>query len=203
VGREFVGKDSVALVLGDNIFCGDGLSGLFQKALAENDGATIFAYAVKDPERYGVPSFDQNGRLVALEEKPQHPGSNLAITGLYMYDNEVLELAADLKPSARGLLEITDLNQEYLKRGRLRLIKFGPEVAWLDTGTPEALLETTQYIASIERGQGLKVGCIEEVAYRMGYVGASQVMKLADNYTGEYHTYLQAVAVDRTKSALD
>jgi glucose-1-phosphate thymidylyltransferase len=203
VGREFVGKDSVALILGDNIFYGHGLSGLFQEAVAENDGATIFAYSVKDPERYGVPSFDRNGRLVAIEEKPQHPSSSLAITGLYLYDNEVLDLAAGLKPSARGQLEITEVNKEYLKRGRLRLIRFGRGVAWLDTGTPESLLETTQYVATIEHRQGLKVACIEEVAYRMGYVDASQVMKLAENYTGEYRAYLQAVAVDRTEASWD
>jgi glucose-1-phosphate thymidylyltransferase len=200
VGRDFVGKDSAALILGDNIFYGHGLSGLFQEAVAENKGATVFAYAVKDPGRYGVPSFDKEGRLVAIEEKPLHPRSNFAITGLYLYDNDVLDIAACLKPSARGQLEITDINKEYLNRGRLRLIKFGRGVAWLDTGTPESLLETTEYVATIEHRQGLKVACIEEVAYRMGYINGSQVLKLAENYNGEYRAYLQAVASEPARS---
>lgn len=203
VGREFVGEDSVALILGDNIFYGYGLSGLFQKAVAENDGATVFAYAVKDPERYGVPRFDQDGRLVAIEEKPHRPASNYAITGFYLYDNEVLGIAAGLKPSARGQLEITDVNKEYLKRGRLRLIKFGRGVAWLDTGTPDSLLETTEYVATIEHRQGYKVACIEEVAYRMGYIDASQVLKLSQSYSGEYRAYLQTIAAERPQAGLD
>lgn len=194
VGRDFIGKDNVALILGDNIFYGHGVSGLFQKAASENNGATVFAYAVKDPERYGVPSFDGDGRLVEIEEKPAHPKSNYAITGFYLYDSDVLNIAAGLKPSARGQLEITDVNKEYLRRGRLRLIKFGRGVAWLDTGTPESMLETTEYVAAIEHRQRFKVACIEEVAYRMGYIDASQVVKLAENYTGEYRAYLQAVA---------
>ena len=203
VGRDFVGKDSVALILGDNIFYGHGLSGLFQEAVAVNNGATVFAYAVKDPERYGVPGFDKDGRLVAIEEKPAHPSSNYAITGLYMYDNDVLDIAVSLKPSARGQLEITDVNKEYLKRGKLRLIKFGRGVAWLDTGTPESLLETTEYVATIEHRQGFKVACIEEVAYRMGYIDASRVMRLAENYSGDYRAYLQAIAAERPQLGLD
>ena len=196
VGRDFVGKDSVALILGDNIFYGYGLSGLFQKEVAENNGATVFAYAVKDPERYGVASFDRDGSLVALEEKPQHPSSNYAVTGLYLYDNKVLDIAAALNRSARGQFEITDVNNEYVKRGMLRLIKLGRGVAWLDTGTPESLLQTSEYVATIEHRQGLKVACIEEVAYRMGLIDASQVLKLAENYTGDYRAYLQAIAAD-------
>lgn len=203
VGRDFVGKDSVALILGDNIFYGHGLSGLFQQAVAENEGATVFAYSVKDPERYGVPSFDKDGRLVGIEEKPAHPSSNYAITGLYLYDNDVLDIAAGLKPSARGQLEITDVNKEYLKRGRLRLVKFGRGVAWLDTGTPESLLQTTEYVATIEHRQGFKVACVEEVAYRMGYIDASQVVKLAQNYSGDYRAYLQAIAAERPQLGLD
>ena len=203
VGRDFVGKDSVALILGDNIFYGHGLSGLFQQAVAENKGGTIFAYAVKDPERYGVPSFDRDGRLVGIEEKPAHPSSNYAITGLYLYDNEVLDIAAGLKPSARGQLEITDVNKEYRKRGKLRLIKFGRGVAWLDTGTPESLLETTEYVATIEHRQGFKVACIEEVAFRMGYINADQVMKLAENYNGEYRAYLEAIARESPHESLE
>jgi len=203
LGRDFVGKGSVALVLGDNIFYGQGLSGLFQKAVAENRGATVFAYTVRDPERYGVPSFDKEGKLVAIEEKPVHPGSNYAITGFYLYDNDVLEIAAGLKPSARGQLEISDVNKEYLRRGRLRLIKFGRGIAWLDTGTPESLLQTTEYVATIERRQGFKVACIEEVAYRMGYINAKQVTKLAENYSGEYRAYLQAIATEQPQTGLD
>jgi len=194
IGRSFVGSDSVTLILGDNIFYGQGLSGLFQKAVAENKGATIFGYVVKDPERYGVPEFDKEGRLVAIVEKPKEPRSSYAITGLYVYDNQVLDIAAGLKPSARGELEITDVNSEYLRRGKLRLMKFGRGVAWLDTGTPDALLETAQYFAAIERRQKFKVACLEEVAYRMGYIDVAQLRKLAERYTGEYRTYLQDVA---------
>jgi len=194
IGREFVAKDSVALILGDNIFYGQGLSGFLQKALAENAGATIFGYVVKDPERYGVAEFDKDGRVIGIEEKPKHPKSNYAITGLYFYDNEVLGIAAGLKPSARGELEITDVNSEYLRRGRLRLMKFGRGFAWLDTGTAESLLETAQYFAAVEHRQGLKVACLEEAAYRMGYIDAQQVAKLAENYNGEYRAYLLSVA---------
>jgi len=194
IGRSFVGSDSVTLILGDNIFYGQGLSGLFQKAVAENKGATIFGYVVKDPERYGVPEFDKEGRLAAIVEKPKEPRSSYAITGLYVYDNQVLDIAAGLKPSARGELEITDVNSEYLRRGKLRLIKFGRGIAWLDTGTPDALLETAQYFAAIERRQKFKVACLEEVAYRMGYIDVAQLRKLAEKYTGDYRTYLQDIA---------
>lgn len=194
IGRRFVASDSVTLVLGDNIFYGQGLSGLFQMAVAENHGATIFGYLVKDPQRYGVAEFDREGRLTAIVEKPHQPKSSYAITGLYVYDNQVLDIAAGLKPSARGELEITDVNMEYLRRGRLRLIKFGRGVAWLDTGTPDALLETAQYFAAIERRQGLKVACLEEVAYRMGYIDAPQVTKLAGKYNGDYRAYLENIA---------
>ena len=194
VGRDFVKSDSVALILGDNIFYGQGLSGLFQGAVAENDGGTVFGYAVKDPERYGVAEFDGEGRLIGIEEKPKAPKSNYAITGLYLYDNNVLEIAAKLKPSARGELEITDVNKEYLRRGKLKLIKFGRGVAWLDTGTPNALLESAQYFAAIEHRQGLKVACLEEVAYRMRYINATKLVQLAEKYTGQYGDYLRAIA---------
>lgn len=196
IGRDFVKSDSVTLILGDNIFFGQGLSGLFQRAVAENKGATIFAYSVKDPQRYGVAEFDKEDRLIGIVEKPQRARSSYAITGLYVYDNEVLDIAAHLKPSARGELEITDVNMEYLRRGRLRLIKFGRGVAWLDTGTPDALLETAQYFAAIERRQGLKAACLEEVAYRMGYIDAAKVRKLAEKYNDDYRTYLQTVATE-------
>jgi glucose-1-phosphate thymidylyltransferase len=198
IGRDFVGRESVALILGDNIFYGQGLSRLLQDVVVKNVGATIFAYAVKDPDRYGVPKFDEGGRLVEIQEKPKQPASKFAITGLYFYDNSVLGIAAALKPSARGQLEITDVNMEYLRRGRLKLLKFGRGVAWLDTGTPESLLETTQYVATIEHRQGLKVACIEEIAYRMGYIDSNQLLKLSENYTGDYRAYLQALATEAT-----
>ncbi len=194
IGRNFVRSDSVTLILGDNIFYGQGLSGLLQRAVAENKGATIFGYAVREPKRYGVAEFDKRGRLIAIIEKPQEPKSRYAITGLYVYDNQVLDIAANLTPSAREELEITDVNMEYLQRGRLRFIKFGRGVAWLDTGTPDTLLETAQYFAAVERRQGLKVACLEEIAYRMGHIDASQVRKLAEKYTGDYRTYLEDIS---------
>jgi glucose-1-phosphate thymidylyltransferase len=201
IGRKFVGSEPVTLILGDNIFYGQGLSGFLQRAVAENDGATIFGYAVKEPGRYGVAEFDNDGRLVAIVEKPREPKSSYAITGLYVYDNKVLDIAGALKPSARGELEITDVNMEYLRRGRLRFIKFGRGVAWLDTGTPDALLETAQYFAAIERRQGLKVACLEEVAYRMGYIDAQQVKKLSEKFNGDYQTYLQNIASEPPDSS--
>jgi len=193
VGRDFIRDDAVALILGDNIFYGQGLSGLFQKAVADNKGATIFGYAVKDPERYGVAEFDNQGHLVGIEEKPAIPKSNYAVTGFYLYDNDVVKVAANLKPSARGELEITDVNLEYMRRGNLKMIKFGRGVAWLDTGTPDALLETAQYFAAIQHRQGLKVACLEEVAYRMGYIEVTQMRKLAEGYNGDYREYLEGV----------
>jgi glucose-1-phosphate thymidylyltransferase len=200
ISQEFLGGDSVALILGDNVFYGHGLSGMLQEAVAENRGATIFAYSVKDPERYGVATLNENGALKGIEEKPERPKSNLAITGLYLYDNDAVQIANGLKPSSRGQLEITDVNIEYLRRGKLRLVKFGRGVAWLDTGTPDSLLETSQYVSTIEHRQGLKVACIEEVAYRMGYINAVQVRKLAENYVGEYRYYLEAVANETPKT---
>lgn len=196
VGREFVGGDSVALILGDNIFYGPGLSEFIQKAVAENTGATIFGFPVRDPERYGVVELDRNEHVISVEEKPEHPKSNYAITGLYLYDNEVLDIAANLKPSGRGELEITDVNRAYLQRGKLKFLKFGRGFAWLDTGTAESLLETAQYFAAIEHRQGLKVACLEEVAYRMGYINAQHVTRLAENYVGDYRDYLLSVAAE-------
>jgi len=194
ISQDFLGGDSVALILGDNIFYGHGLSGLLQEAVASNKGATVFAYWVKDPERYGVAAFDKYGGLMGIEEKPERPKSSYAITGLYLYDNDVVEITEGLKPSERGQLEITDVNMEYLRRGRLKLVKFGRGVAWLDTGTADSLLETAHYVSTIEHRQGLKVACIEEVAYKMGYIDAAQVMKLSRNYAGEYRAYLELVA---------
>ena len=202
IGQDFLSGDSVALILGDNIFYGYGLSGIMQEAVVQNKGATIFAYSVKDPERYGVAILDESGALTGIEEKPRHPKSNYAITGLYLYDNNAVEIAKGLKVSSRGQLEITDVNAEFLRRGQLRLVKLGRGVAWLDTGTPDSLLETAQYVSTIEHRQGLKVACIEEVAYRMGYIGAAQVRKLAEKYTGEYRSYLEAIATESPRTDL-
>jgi len=207
LSKSFLGGDSVALILGDNIFYGHGLSGMLQQAVAENRGATIFAHLVKDSERYGVAIFDKSGVLIGIEEKPKRTGpteprSNLAVTGLYLYDNDAVEIAERLKPSSRGQLEITDVNVEYLRRGRLRLIEFGRGVAWLDTGTPDSLLETAQFVSTIEHQQGLKVACLEEVAYRMGYIDADQVRKLAGKYVAEYRSYLEALASEFPKKDL-
>jgi glucose-1-phosphate thymidylyltransferase len=179
VGRRFIGKDPVALILGDNIFHGHDLVSLLTKASQKKRGATIFAYPVDDPERYGVVEFDRSGRAVGIEEKPKRPRSRYAVVGLYFYDNRVVEIAAKLKPSARGELEITDLNKAYLARGSLAVMPMGRGYAWLDTGTHESLLEASHFIETIERRQGLKVACPEEIAYRMGYISAAKLKALA------------------------
>ena len=179
IGKKFIGKESVCMILGDNVFYGYGLSGQLKKALAENNGATIFGYRVKDPQRYGVVEFDDSGRAISLEEKPEHPKSHYAVTGLYFYDNQVVDIASAIKPSARGELEITDVNIAYLEMNRLRVEKFGRGVAWLDTGTHESLMNASSFIHAIESRQGLKVACIEEIAYRMGYIDEKQVETLA------------------------
>jgi glucose-1-phosphate thymidylyltransferase len=190
IGRTFVGHDPSALVLGDNIFYGNDLSLQLSRASARADGATVFAYPVADPERYGVAEFDAKGRVLSLEEKPKRPKSRYAVTGLYFYDNEVLDIAAGLQPSARGELEITDVNKAYLARGALACEVMGRGMAWLDTGTHESLLEAAQYIATIERRQGLKIACPEEIAFRLGYIGAEDVERLgqamAKNGYGQY-----------------
>jgi glucose-1-phosphate thymidylyltransferase len=179
IGRDFVGKDRVCLILGDNIFYGHGLPEKLRKASSKKQGATVFGYWVKDPDRYGVVSFDENGKAIGIEEKPTKPKSNWAVTGLYFYDNRVLDIASELKPSARGELEITDVNLAYLKMGLLSVEKLGRGIAWLDTGTHETLMQASNYIETIEERQGLKVACLEEIAYRMGYIGAEEVEKLA------------------------
>ncbi len=179
IGREFVGAESVSLVLGDNIFFGYGLSEMLQRAASRQEGATVFGYYVKDPARYGVVEFD-GGRVVSIEEKPEHPRSHYAVTGVYFYDNQVLEIAEDLKPSARGEYEITDVNAEYLRRDQLRVELMGRGMAWLDTGTHDALQQASSFIETIEQRQGLKVACPEEVAYRMGYIDAEQLVRLAE-----------------------
>jgi glucose-1-phosphate thymidylyltransferase len=190
IGENFIGGDNVCLVLGDNLLYGYGLSGIVEKAGALTDGALIFGYWVNDPERYGVVAFDDQGKVTSLEEKPQNPQSNYAAIGLYFYDNNVVNIAKDLKPSARGELEITDVNQEYLKRGQLKVELLGRGIAWLDTGTHESLLEAGNFIATIEHRQGLKIACLEEVAYKKGYITRDQLLELArcwsNNHYGEY-----------------
>ncbi len=183
IGRDFIGADCSCLVLGDNIFYGHELAQQVQRAAARTQthisGATVFAYPVQNPERYGVVEFDTSGRAISLEEKPKHPKSRYAVTGLYFYDNQVLDIAASLKPSPRGELEITDVNERYLEMGRLDVVMMGRGYAWLDTGTHESLLEASQFIEVIERRQGLKIACPEEIAYRMGYISADELAALA------------------------
>ena len=190
IGRDFIGRDTSALVLGDNIFYGHDFQPMLERANARADNATVFAYPVADPERYGVAEFDSSGRVVSLEEKPAQPKSRYAVTGLYFYDNGVLDIAAALKPSARGELEITDVNRMYLQRRELHVEVMGRGMAWLDTGTHESLLEAAQYIATIERRQGLKVACPEEIAYRLGYIDGAALEALgqamAKNSYGQY-----------------
>jgi len=190
IGRKFIGNDNVCLILGDNIFYGNGLPEILRKAAQVDKGGLIFGYWVKDPERYGVVEFDKSGAVLSIEEKPQKPKSHYAVPGLYFYDNEVVEIASKLKPSARGELEITDVNREYLSRGTLRVELLGRGFAWLDTGTHESLLDASNFIETIEKRQGLKVSCVEEVAYRMGYIDSNQLQKLAEplckNGYGEY-----------------
>jgi glucose-1-phosphate thymidylyltransferase len=195
IGRRFVGKDRVALVLGDNIFYGHGLSEQLRIAAQRPTGATVFAYRVHDPERYGVVEFDKQGNALSIEEKPTHPRSHFAVTGLYFYDNSVMGIAADLQPSPRGELEITDVNRAYLARRSLQVELFGRGVAWLDTGTHESLLQAATFIEAIETRQGLKVSCPEEIAFRSGYIDAEQLTQLAQPLakTG-YGAYLLAVS---------
>jgi glucose-1-phosphate thymidylyltransferase len=195
IGRDFVGRAASALVLGDNIFYGHDLQTPLRRAVARGEGATVFAYQVADPERYGVAEFDAAGRVVSLEEKPRRPKSRFAVTGLYFYDNRVLDVAADLEPSARGELEITDVNRRYLDWGELACEVLGRGMAWLDTGTHESLLEASQYIKTIERRQGLKIACPEEIAYRQGYIDAEQVERLGRAMQkNNYGRYLLALA---------
>ncbi len=194
IGRAFVGADRVVLALGDNIFYGAHFSDYLRSAAGRECGATVFGYQVRDPERYGVVEFDRDGRAVSLAEKPARPKSSYAVTGLYFYDNQVLDIAAGLKPSARGELEITDVNRAYLERGQLHVEKLTRGIAWLDTGTQDALIQASNFVQAIEERQGLMVACLEEIAYRMGYIDAMALRRLADQMASSaYGQYLRRV----------
>jgi glucose-1-phosphate thymidylyltransferase len=190
IGRQFIGPDPVAMVLGDNIFYGQGFQGMLKRVAARTEGATVFAYPVKDPERYGVVEIDRHGRALSIVEKPREPKSNFAVTGLYFYDNQVVEIAANLRPSARGELEITDVNRVYMERGQLAVEVFGRGFAWLDTGTHESLLQAANFVQTIEQRQGLKVACIEEIALRKQFIDVEQFQRLARSQKNSYGEYL-------------
>jgi glucose-1-phosphate thymidylyltransferase len=195
IGREFIDGDKCALVLGDNIFFGHGFPDRLREAAKRDSGATVFAYWVSDPERYGVVELDENGNAMSLEEKPQTPKSNWAVTGLYFYDGDVCDIAADVTPSARGELEITDVNRDYMERGQLHTQKLGRGMAWLDTGTHETLLQAAQFVETVEQRQGLKIGCLEEIALRMGFIDLSIFKSLASRNTNSlYGQYLVRIA---------
>jgi len=194
IGEEFIGEDSVCLILGDNIFYGHSFSMTLQKMAGRKEGACIFGYWVAAPQRYGVVEFNENNDVTNIEEKPKYPKSNYAVPGLYFYDNEVVNIAKNLKPSARGELEITDVNLNYLKKGNLKVELLGRGYAWLDTGTPDSLLDASNYIATMERRQGLKIGCIEEVAFRMDYINKGQFKEIIDNMPeNDYRKYLKMI----------
>ena len=197
IGADFVAGEGCALVLGDNIFYGSDFAQVLQRTVRSDDGATVFAYYVSDPERYGVVSFDENGNALTLEEKPKEPKSNYAVTGLYFYDSDIVEIARGIRPSARGELEITDVNKVYLAAGKLRVERLRRGYAWLDTGTHESLLSAATFVQTIQARQGLKISCIEEIAYRMGYIDAEQVLRLAEPLAkNEYGVYLKRLIKD-------
>jgi glucose-1-phosphate thymidylyltransferase len=194
IGSDFIGAESVCLVLGDNIFHGNGLAKMLQKEAAAVSGATLYGYGVKDPQRYGVAVFDEQGQLQAIEEKPAHPKSNVAITGLYMFDNEVVDVAAKLKPSPRGELEITDVNNHYLRKNRAKLIDLGRGMAWLDTGTNDSLMEAAQFVQVLENRTGVQIACLEEIAFRMGFIDDAQLQKSAEKLgKSTYGEYVKAL----------
>lgn len=195
IGERFIGQDNVALILGDNIFYGQGFTPLLRKVAKRRTGATVFGYRVKDPRRFGVVEFDRDQRVLSIEEKPKRPKSDFAVTGLYFYDNDVIEIAKTLQPSARGELEITDINQAYLRRGKLRVELLGRGFAWLDMGTHDSLLEASLFIETVEKRQGFKVACLEEIAYYMGYISREQLLKLAEPLmNNDYGQYLKEIA---------
>ena len=197
IGKTFIGKDPVCLILGDNIFYGHSLTNILKRTVQHRKGGLIFGYLVKDPERYGVVEFDQNGNVIGIEEKPEKPKSNYAVPGLYIYDNNVVDIARDLKPSARGELEITDVNLEYLRRGMLKVELLGRCFAWLDTGTQEALQQAASYVQAIQERQGLKISCIEEIAYNLGYIDKEELAALAaDTMKNEYGRYLMELIAE-------
>ncbi len=197
LGKEFIGSDSVCLILGDNIYYGSGLSKQLQEAAQKEDGATVFGYHVNDPERFGVVEFDENMHALSIEEKPEHPKSNYAVTGLYFYDNDVVEIAENLKPSDRGELEITDVNKEYLRRGKLDVKLMGRGYAWLDTGTHDSMLEAAGFISTIQKRQNLKVACLEEIAYRMHWISREKLIELAQPLKkNDYGQYLLRLAAE-------
>ncbi|ETW98507.1 MAG: glucose-1-phosphate thymidylyltransferase [Candidatus Entotheonella factor] len=200
IGRQFVGEDSVALILGDNVFYGDGLARRLQQAAHLQEGATIFGYWVSDPERYGVVELNADGEATGIEEKPVQPRSNYAVTGLYFYDHQVLDIAAQLVPSPRGELEITDVNKAYLAQNNLRVEIWGRGMAWLDMGTPQSLLQAANFIETVESRQGLKIACIEEVAYRMGFIDAEQLERLAQELKNHYGQYLLDILKQEMRS---
>ena len=195
IGEKFIGGDNVALILGDNIFHGFGFSSMLKMVGIKNKGATIFGYRVKDPERFGVVEFDETGHAVSIEEKPKNPKSDFAVTGLYFYDNKVVEYAKSLKPSDRGELEITDINKIYLKENKLKVEILGRGFAWLDTGTTESLLQASNFVSAMEINTGMKISCIEEVAYRMGYISKQELSDLAKNFKNGYGEYLQRIVL--------
>ena len=204
IGEEFIGENSVCLILGDNIFYGHSLSMTLQKMAGLKEGACIFGYWVANPQRYGVVEFNENNGVISIEEKPKYPKSNYAVPGLYFYDNEVVNIAKNLKPSARDELEITDVNLTYLKKGNLKVELLGRGYAWLDTGTPDSLLDASNYIATMERRQGLKIGCIEEVAFRMGYIDSKQFEKIIDQSPeNEYKKYLKIISKEHKNRGRD
>lgn len=197
LGKEFIGSDSICLILGDNIYYGSGLSKQLQEAAKKEDGATVFGYHVNDPERFGVVEFDENMHALSIEEKPEHPKSNYAVTGLYFYDNDVVEIAENLKPSDRGELEITDVNKEYLRRGKLDVKLMDRGYAWLDTGTHDSMLEAASFISTIQKRQNLKVACLEEIAYRMGWIPKAKLIELAQPLKkNDYGQYLLRLAAE-------
>jgi len=198
IGENFINKDKVCLILGDNIFYGQNLIGFLKEATSLKEGAVIFGYSVNDPQRYGIIEFDAHGKVLSIKEKPQKPKSNWAVTGLYFYDNNVIEIAKNIKPSKRGELEITDVNNVYLEKGKLKVKLFGRGYAWLDTGTYDSLIDASMFIKTIEERQGLKIGCIEEIAYKKGYIDREQLEELAEDIGTNYGKYLKKVCKDES-----